>query len=172
MKIIYRTIITLVGGWLIAIGINIFVELGLVFVLGMIPMVLSNMFSCASAPAVDFSIIDDIVAYFHGNGSIRIVFTVYLLGIILSAIISSLLLFWVCRVTKGSKVLSLLMSPVLAIYFLKCCMDVFASTNPAIAEIVSKGGMFCNVVSVGAIIVSLLLNIGVVAASWNRWGID
>lgn len=72
---------------IIAIGINIFVELGVVFVFSLIPAVLSNMFSCASAPAVDFSVIDDIVAYVHGEGSIRIIFTVYLLGIVLSAVV-------------------------------------------------------------------------------------
>lgn len=78
---------------IIAIGINIFVELGVVFVFSLIPAVLSNMFSCASAPAVDFSVIDDIVAYVHGEGSIRIIFTVYLLGIVLSAVISTFLFF-------------------------------------------------------------------------------
>lgn len=92
MKNILKVFGVLVGSLVIAIGINIFVELGVVFVFSLIPAVLSNMFSCASAPAVDFSVIDDIVAYVHGEGSIRIIFTVYLLGIVLSAVISTFLL--------------------------------------------------------------------------------
>lgn len=110
---------------IIAIGINIFVELGVVFVFSLIPAVLSNMFSCASAPAVDFSVIDDIVAYVHGEGSIRIIFTAYLLGIVLSAVISTFLLFGECRLTKGSKVLSVLMTPILSIYFFKVLCGYF-----------------------------------------------
>ena len=66
MKNILKVFGVLVGSLVIAIGINIFVELGVVFVFSLIPAVLSNMFSCASAPAVDFSVIDDIVAYVHG----------------------------------------------------------------------------------------------------------
>lgn len=125
MKNILKVFGVLVGSLIIAIGINIFVELGVVFVFSLIPAVLSNMFSCASAPAVDFSVIDDIVAYVHGEGSIRIIFTVYLLGIVLSAVISTFLLFWVCHLTKGSKVLSVLMTPILGIYFLKSVVRIF-----------------------------------------------
>lgn len=157
---------------IIAIGINIFVELGVVFVFSLIPAVLSNMFSCASAPAVDFSVIDDIVAYVHGEGSIRIIFTVYLLGIVLSAVVSTFLLFWVCRLTKGSKVLSVLMIPILGIYFLKCCADIFGGTNVYIAKLLSDGGVWANLVSIRAVMLSLLLSLGVVAASWNNWEID
>lgn len=158
---------------IIAIGINIFVELGVVFVFSLIPVVLSNMFSCASAPAVDFSVIDDIVAYVHGEGSIRIIFTVYLLGIVLSAVISTFLFFGgVCRLTKGSKVLSVLMTPILGIYFLKCCADIFGGTNVYIAKLLSDGGVWANLVSIGAVMLALLLSIGVVAASWNKWRID
>ena len=154
---------------IIAIGINIFVELGVVFVFSLIPAVLSNMFSCASAPAVDFSVIDDIVAC---EGSIRIIFTAYLLGIVLSAVISTFLLFGECRLTKGSKVLSVLMTPILSIYFLKCCADIFGGTNVYIAKLLSDGGVWANLVSIGAVMLALLLSIGVIAASWNKWGID
>lgn len=153
---------------IIAIGINIFVELGVVFVFSLIPAVLSNMFSCASAPAVDFSVIDDIVSYVHGEGSIRIIFTAYLLGIVLSAVISTFLLFGECCLTKGSKVLSVLMTPILSIYFLKCCADIFGGTNVYISD----GGVWANLVSIGAVMLALLLSIGVIAASWNKWGID
>lgn len=110
---------------IIAIEINIFVELGVVFVFSLIPAVLSNMFSCASAPAVDFSVIDDIVAYVHGEGSIRIIFTVYLLGIVLSAVISTFLLFGVYHLTKGSKVLSVLMTPILGYILFKVLCGYF-----------------------------------------------
>ena len=172
MKNILKVFGVLVGSLIIAIGINIFVELGVVFVFSLIPAVLSNMFSCASAPAVDFSVIDDIVAYAHCEGSIRIIFTAYLLGIVLSAVISTFLLFGECRLTKGSKVLSVLMTPILSIYFLKCCTDIFGGTNVYIAKLLSDGGVWANLVSIGAVMLALLLSIGVIAASWNKWGID
>lgn len=171
MKTIFKIFGVLVGSLFISIGINLFVELGMVFVLYLIPMVFSNMFSCASAPAVDFSVIDDIMAYVHGDGSIRIVFTVYLLGIILSAIISSCILYGVCRLTNGSKVLSLLMIPMLSIYFLKCCADVFGGTG-VFAGVIPDGGIWTCVASIGTVVICLLLSVGAVAASWNRWLID
>ena len=46
MKNILKVFGVLVGSLIIAIGINIFVELGVVFVFSLIPAVLSNMFSC------------------------------------------------------------------------------------------------------------------------------
>lgn len=64
------------------------------------------------------------------------------------------------------------MTPILGIYFLKCCVDIFGGTNVYIAKLLSDGGVWANLVSIGAVMLALLLSIGVVAASWTKWGID
>ncbi len=64
------------------------------------------------------------------------------------------------------------MIPILGIYFLKCCADIFGGTNDYIAKLLSDGGVWANLVSIGAVMLSLLLSLGVVAASWNNWEID
>lgn len=64
------------------------------------------------------------------------------------------------------------MTPILSIYFLKCYTDIFGGTNVYIAKLLSDGGVWANLVSIGAVMLALLLSIGFVAASWNKWGID
>ena len=64
------------------------------------------------------------------------------------------------------------MTPILSIYFLKCCADIFGDTSVYIAKLLSDGGVWANLVSIGAVMLALLLSIGIVAASWNKWGID
>ena len=40
------------------------------------------------------------------------------------------------------------------------------------SDLLSDGGVWANLVSIGAVMLALLLSIGVVAASWTKWGID
>lgn len=54
----------------------------------------------------------------------------------------------------------------------KVLCGYFGGTNVYIAKLLSDGGVWANLVSIGAVMLSLLLSLGVVAASWNNWEID